>query len=108
MSKLREGKMMEKNPLIIVGAGMASPRPVEKLVARAPGGYALRLTAENRRPPYNPAVSSVPANEIAVSVIGQWATAWRRAAGVKVLADATIGAIRRSLMSDAPLRLEAA
>jgi nitrite reductase (NADH) large subunit len=103
MSKLREDKRMKKER-----AGMAATRLVEELVARAPGGYALRLTGEEPRPPYNRLLSSVPADEIAGSEIGLRSREWRRAVGVEMLPRASIAATRRSLMFDAPLVLEAA
>jgi hypothetical protein len=104
MSKLLEANMMEKKPLVIVGAGMASPRLMGQLVARAPGCYAVPLNAEEQRPPYK----RVLAGEIAVLQIDLRPTARWPAAGVKMIAHASIAATRGSLKFDAPLLLEAA
>jgi len=77
---------MEKEKLVIVGAGMAAVRLVEELVAAAPNRFAITVIGEEPRLAYNRVLlSSALAGEVDVDEIELKPAQWWRAAGVEVL-----------------------
>ncbi len=83
MSKPREQWAMNKERLVIIGAGMAATRLVEELVARAPGRYEITLIGEEHALPYNRVLlSSVLAREAALDDVVLKPARWWQDAGV--------------------------
>jgi nitrite reductase (NADH) large subunit len=77
---------MEKERLVIIGAGMAATRLVEELAVTAPGRYAITLIGEEPASPYNRVLlSSALAGEVALDDIGLKPVEWWRAAEVEMI-----------------------
>ncbi|PPD44802.1 MAG: assimilatory nitrite reductase large subunit [Methylocystis sp.] len=77
---------MERESLVVVGAGMAATRFVEELTALAPDRYAVRVVGEESYLAYNRVLlSSALAGEVPVADIELKPARWWRAAGVDVL-----------------------
>jgi nitrite reductase (NADH) large subunit len=78
--------MMEKEAIVIIGAGMAATRFVEELTTAAPGRYAIRLIGEEPQLAYNRVLlSSVLAGEMSSAEIELKPAQWWRAAGVEII-----------------------
>jgi nitrite reductase (NADH) large subunit len=97
MSKrLEEQGQMERESLVIIGAGMAATRLVEELVAAEPGRYAIRVIGDEPRLAYNRVLlSSALAGEIGLSDIELRPAEWWRAANVELLTGRKAVAIDR-------------
>jgi len=77
---------MRKEPIIIVGAGMAATRFVEELTKSAPGRYAIRLIGDEPLLAYNRVLlSSVLAGEMTRDDIELKPDQWWRSVGVDVI-----------------------
>jgi len=77
---------MDRESLVVVGAGMAATRLVEELTAQAPDRYAIRVIGEEPRLAYNRVLlSSALAGEVTVADIELKPAQWWREAGVDVL-----------------------
>jgi len=91
---------MEKETLVIVGAGMAATRLVEELLAAAPGRYAIRVIGEEPWLAYNRVLlSSALTGDVALDDILLKPRDWWSANGVEI----TTG--RRATRLDAASRL---
>ncbi|QGM96759.1 NAD(P)/FAD-dependent oxidoreductase [Methylocystis parvus] len=96
---------MEKEKLLIVGAGMAATRLVEELVATAPDRYAIQLIGEEPRFPYNRVLlSSALTGEVALDDIALKPREWWRANGVETITGKRVARIdtdsRRVFLDD--------
>lgn len=77
---------MEKEPIVVIGAGMAATRFVEELTQAAPGRYAIRVIGEEAHIAYNRVLlSSVLAGEMSSGDIALKSADWWRRAGVDLL-----------------------
>jgi nitrite reductase (NADH) large subunit len=76
---------MEKEPIVIVGAGMAATRFVEELIAAAPERYAIRVIGEEPRLAYNRVLlSSALAGDVALDDITLKPHRWWNANSVEM------------------------
>ncbi|KAF2989088.1 FAD-dependent oxidoreductase (plasmid) [Methylocystis sp. MJC1] len=76
---------MEKETLVIVGAGMAATRLVDELIAAAPGRYAIHVIGEEPRLAYNRVLlSSALTGEVRLDDIVLKPREWWRANGVEI------------------------
>lgn len=75
---------MEREPIVIVGAGMAATRFVEELIEAAPGRYAIHVIGDEPRLPYNRVLlSSVLTGDVGLDDIVLKPRGWWRENGVE-------------------------